>query len=179
MKKHLMIAVNWYGPYGSLEEASEVAKEYWDGGLYAALGRSAQQKKHKIQYIGIAKELHGRLRTSPKIKEIDDLSLWLGQIATAEPSGRRMAITKPTLDFAEWLHVRFVRPSLNEKKTRGLPNRSVTILNRWWSRNDEPYAIQPHRDWPNLIDFPDDVIPARAVWFGGKQRLFQAPDYAN
>lgn len=36
---------------------------------------------------------------------------------------------------------------------------------------------RPHADWPDLIDFPNYGLSARAVWFGNRQRTFRAPSY--
>jgi hypothetical protein len=109
-----------------------------------------------------------------------DPEYWLGEIATAEPSGRRMKVTKATLDYAEWLHARFLHLPLNEKKTKRVPRRSVTVLNRWWCEDYEtPRRHRPHPDWPDLIDFPSFELPARVIWFGGRQRRFEPPGYAQ
>lgn len=70
-----------------------------------------------------------------------------------------------------------MRLPLNEKKTKTLPQRSVTVMNRWFRADG--YTVRshrPHPDWPDLIDFPDYELPARAVWFGSRQRKFLASD---
>jgi hypothetical protein len=106
--------------------------------------------------------------------------IWLGEIATAEPSGKKLKVTKATLDFAEWLHARFLQLPLNEKKTKALPPRSVTVMNRWFKTDYEtPRRNRPHPNWPDLIDFPSYDLPARMIWFGGKAQYFLAPGYAK
>jgi hypothetical protein len=110
---------------------------------------------------------------------VRERQIWLGEIATAEPSGRKLKVTKATLDYAEWLHARFLNLPLNLAKTKSLPPRGVTVLNRWFNTDYEtPRGRRPHKDWPDLIDFPDlEELPARAVWFGSRQRHFPPPDY--
>jgi hypothetical protein len=96
-------------------------------------------------------------------------------VSTAEPSGKRLKVTPATLDYAEWLHARFLHLPLNDKKTKRLPPRSVTVLNRWFGCDYETArGKRPHKDWPDLIDYPDYDLPARAVWFGtpGKQTKY-------
>ncbi|MBD9571889.1 hypothetical protein [Ensifer sp. ENS08] len=91
-----------------------------------------------------------------------------------------MKATKTTLDLAEWLHARFMQLPVNEMKTKTLPSRSVTALNRWFKTDYEtPRRNRPHPDWPDLIDYPDYDLPARMIWFGGRQQYFHAPDYAS
>lgn len=180
--KHLMIAVNWYGPYRQLAEAHSAAKADYDHGLYVAIGRNEGSTIPTLQYIGIGDPLHRRL--VPQHKSLSriagDLTLWLGEIATAEPSGQRMKVTKTTLDYAEWLHIRFLNFDLNEKKTKKPPPRSVTVLNRWFHTDYErAYKKRPHPDWADLIDFPGFDLPARSVWFGSRQKSFTAPDYTQ
>ncbi len=181
--KHLMIAVNWFGPYWDLAETREVARNEWDHALYMCIGMRPYQRKPAMQYVGIGKSVHTRMTEDHhKLKEVTrERQIWLGEIATAEPGGRKLKVTAATLDYAEWLHARFMQLPLNEKKTKTLPPRSVTVLNKWWKRDYEtPRRNRPHPDWPDLIDYPHwDSAPARMVWFGRRQQLFSAPDYAS
>jgi hypothetical protein len=189
LPKHLMIAVDWFGPYNSVREAHEAAKPFDWPGLYVLLGKVGGEAKSQVQYVGISESLSGRLNPrhhkigdlAIKTSEVTDLRIWLGEVSTAEPSGPKKKATRATLNFAEWLHARFMKLPLNSMKTKGLPTRSVTVLNRWWKKDlKTPYARRPHPDWPNLIDYPDYGLPARTVWFGGKQRVFtQADNYAR
>jgi hypothetical protein len=182
--KHLMIAVNWYGPYRDIDDARKVANYDWLHGLYLGIGKARYERTQSLQYIGIGGTLATRLseRHHKLSRIVRNREIWLGEIATAEPSGKRMKATPATLDYAEWLHARFLRLPLNDKKTKNLPSRSVTVLNRWFGCDyDTQRGKRPHRDWPDLIDFPSDGLAARAVWFGspGRQTKFLAPDYAR
>lgn len=182
MPKHLMIAIDWFGPYRDLSAARKIADKDYADGLYVCIGKLPNQHRTRIQYIGISKRLAGRISEDHyQLKKVTrDRQLWMGEIATSEPSGKKLKVTKRTLDFAEWLHARFMQLPLNERKTKGLPSRSVTIMNRWWKTDYITIRKnRPHPDWPDLIDFPDYGIPARMIWFGGKRRFFSAPEYAN
>lgn len=179
-QKHLMIAINWYGPYG-LDESRKCARHDYEHGLYLAIGMCKYQRRAALQYVGIGNSIHTRLNhRHHKLSRITrERTLWLGEIATAEPSGKRLKATRTTLDYAEWLHARFLRLPLNDKKTKTLPRRSVTVLNRWFGSDYETPRHRPHADWPDLIDYPGYDLPARAVWFGRRQRTFHAPDYGD
>ncbi|WP_327210016.1 hypothetical protein [Rhizobium leguminosarum] len=189
MPKHLMIAVDWFGPYSSVREANEAAKPWDWPGLYMLVGKVGSETVSRVQYVGISESLRGRLNsqhhkigdTALETGAVTDLRIWLGEVATAEPSGPKVKATRATLNFAEWLHARFMKLPLNSMKTKGLPTRSVTVLNRWWKKDfATPYTRRPHLDWPNLIDYPHHDLPARTVWFGGKQRVFtKADNYAR
>jgi len=174
MQKHLMIAVNWYGPYRTVRAARESAKEFYGEGLYFALGRSQGEKRRSMQYIGIGNDVQTRLKDDHhKLKLVNSsIEIWLGEIATANPSGRRYKVTKPTLDYAEWLHAFYLPMRLNEKKTRHAPDRSVTVMNKWYSCKDwTTPKDRPFAGWPDLIDYPhDDCSKARIVWFDGKMK---------
>lgn len=181
MPKHLMIAIDWYGPYKTLEAARGAAKPYDWPGLYMLIGKVGEERSSKIQYVGISRSVSTRLNSKHhrlgaraiEASGIRDIGIWLGEVATAEPGGKKMKATKTTLDFAEWLHARFMGLPLNGMKTKSPPPRSVTVLNRWWKTDFQtPMSRRPHPDWPNLIDYPTYGLPARTVWFGGKQRTF-------
>jgi hypothetical protein len=180
MPKHFMIAVDWFGPY-DLQKAQEAARADYDHALYMCIGRRPYQRRRALQYIGIGEKVHTRLsKDHHKLQAVThERQVWLGEVATAQPSGKKLKITKPTLDYAEWLHARFLQLPLNEKKTKALPPRSVTVMNRWFRKDYEtPRRSRPHPDWPDLLDYPGYDIPARLVWFGGRQQHFRSPDYA-
>lgn len=180
-QKHLMIAIDWYGPYPGIDEARHSARDYYDHGLYLAIGGRDSDPTIALQYVGIGERLHTRLvRRHHALPQITrDCSIWLGEVVTAEPSGARVKFSRATLDYGEWLHARFLRLPLNQKKSKRTPTRSVTVLNRWWGLDGETPAERPHEDWPDLIDYPTYGLPARCVWFGERQRVFNAPDYAE
>ncbi len=170
MAKRLVIGVDWFGPYTRTEVAQ--AEEFFEGGLYFAIGRKAGKGNHKRkpQYIGISNGgLCGRASNPAhhKLKTLDPhTTFWLGEIATAEPAGKRQQATRTTLSYAEWLHAYFMHLPLNEKKTKKLPPNPVTVLNRWWKGDFcTPYLKRPHPDWPDLIDFMGLDFRARKVWF--------------
>ncbi len=180
--KHLMIAVNWFGPLsGDLCAIRTIARDDFTDGLYMCVGMRPYQRKASLQYVGIGNPLHARMHDGhhalPHVTR--ERKIWLGEIATAEPSGKKMKVTKASLDYAEWLHAYFLQLPLNDKKRSGLPTRSVTVLNRWWraSNYDRIRSNRPVPEWPDLIDFPGHGLPARTVWFGGRQRIFTSPDY--
>lgn len=186
MPRHLMIAVDWFGPYNSLEEARDAASEWDWSGLYVCVGKLAKQQKPAMQYVGISNQLSGRLSKRHHKLGLDadaadpmrDPKIWLGEVVTAEPSGKKVKVTKATLDYAEWLHARFLRLPLNDRKTKTLPSRTVTVMNRWWKTDFKtPRRNRPNAGWPDLIDFQGIDLPARTVWFGGRQRTFSAPDF--
>ncbi|MCO6407403.1 hypothetical protein [Hoeflea alexandrii] len=181
-QKHLMIAINWYGPYFSVEEASKAAKEDYGYGLYMGIGKQPYERDSNLQYVGISESLGSRIGSAHhKLFNITrDFQLWMGEPATAEPSGPKMKVTRATLDNAEWLHSYFLDLPLNANK-KSLPKRSVSVLNRWWKTDYvTPRKRRPHSEWPDLIDFPySDELDARCVWFGspGRQIKFSAPEY--
>ncbi|WP_147274917.1 hypothetical protein [Ferruginivarius sediminum] len=172
--KHLMIAVDWYGPYINISDAKENARNDYDDGLYICIGKRAHERKRRLQYIGLSERLFTRLSINHhKLSDVErEVEFWLGEIATAEPSGRKLKVTRQTLDMTEWLHARFLELPLNNKKRKGLPYRSATVLNRWWKCDyDNPRRRRPHSSWPDLIDYPGCSLPVRLVWFGQKQRI--------
>jgi hypothetical protein len=187
MPKHPMIAINWYGPYFDLDSARTAATQDYGDGLYFCIGVRKYTRLNvriaKPLYVGIAKNLRTRSHEEHhklKMVRAEGFRLWLGEIATSEPSGRRLKVTKATLDYSEWLHARLLRLPLNDRKTKNLPRQSVTVLNRWWATDYETARKhRPHPDRPDLIDYPGDGLPARTVWFGGKQKKFSAPHYAE
>ncbi len=178
--KHLMIAIHWFGPYRSLEAARAAAKVDYNDGLYLCIGMTAYQRKPAMQYVGLAKSLHTRLiENHHKLCNVTrSRSIWLGEVVTAEPSGKKIKVTKATLDYAEWLHAKFLELPLNDMKRKNVPARGVTVLNRFFKTDYETRCgRRPHADWPDLIDFPGDDQLARAVWFGSRLRYFNSPDW--
>ncbi|MDO9067908.1 MAG: hypothetical protein Q7W05_05575 [Deltaproteobacteria bacterium] len=176
--KHLAVVIDWYGPYTSSEEAIAAAKSDYNQGLYVGIGkRRYEHGSSKPQYIGLSKNLANRLESHQKLPEITrEIKLWLGEVATPEPSGSKNKKTTATLDYAEWLHAYFLQLPLNEKKKVSPPPRPLTVLNRWWKKDYvTPWVRRPHPLWPDLIDYIDPDLPAKVVWFGKKQIRVKPP----
>lgn len=176
MAKHLVIAVDWYGPYKSLEDAREAIPDFTSDGLYLALGKTSSNEPFGLQYVGISTTLGTRVSTRHhKLGLIEDLQIWLGEVGTARPSGRQIKKTPATLDYAEWLMAYFVYLPLNDKKTKNAPDVPVTLLNRWWKKDYEtPFHRRPHPEWPDLIDYLGYYYPTKIVWFGKKMKRVPA-----
>lgn len=176
--RHLAIVIDWYGPY-SISEALHASKhDGYGSGLYMGIGKQLNERgTGQPQYIGLSKNLAARLANHHKLPDITrDAKIWLGEVATAEPSGQRQKTTSACLDYAEWLHAFFLQLPLNDKKKINPPNRSVTALNRWWRTDYEtPWIRRPHPLWPDLIDFAGSDLPAKIIWFGKKQQRIKPP----
>jgi len=175
--KHLAVVVDWYGPY-SRDEALYAARHDYGPGLYVGIGKCHYQHGDPVpQYIGLSKTLGARLSQHPKLPEITrGARIWLGEVATAETPGPKRKRTPESLDSTEWLHAYFLKLPLNERKKWTPPQRPATVLNRWWRTDREsPWVKRPHPLWPDLFDYLGPDLPARLVWFGGKQKRVRPP----
>lgn len=173
MAKHLVIAVDWYGPYDSIQSARKAIRaDAFGSGLYFAIGRCRARDPLAPQYVGISKDLASRVGNQHgALTQISDLSLWIGEVGTASVSGPKVKATPPTLDFAEWLTAYFMDLPLNTMKRITIPNVSVSLLNRWWKQDYmTARKKRPHPDWPDFIDFLGHYYPTKIVWFGKKMK---------
>jgi hypothetical protein len=157
-------------------EAIKSCKEDFADGLYLCLGKTKGQRgKSRIQYIGIAgSDINTRLK-DPKHKihtVTRDQRFWLGEVNSLGVPGKKLKKTNPSLDFAEWALVYFLKSELNEKKAVKPPERPVTVLNRWWRKDYEtPFVHRPHENWPDLIDYLGREVKAKVVWFSRPKRV--------
>jgi len=177
--KHVAIVVDWYGPY-AVKNALMAAKYDYDKGLYLFIGkRRYQHGQPATQYIGLSKKLSTRLsqQCKSKLQEITrDAKLWLGEVGTAEIAGPKVKRTPVTLDVVEWLHAYFLHLPLNERKTIKPPDRSATVLNRWWHIDYQTrWVKRPHPSWPDIIEYLGPNNSAKLVWFGGKLKRVKPP----
>lgn len=179
-KKHLVVGIDWFGPY-RLEEARRAAYEYGKGGLYLCVGKRRGQHRPYPQYVGKSNgSLYSRLSRDHATLSLvtREQRLWCGVIATGNVPGRRKLLTPQAVRLAEWAIARFMRLPLNTKLRNKLPPDPITVLSRWWCTNLEtPRFHRPHPDWPDLIDYLGPDYRTRLVWFGsgGRQRVI-APD---
>jgi len=180
MKKHLTITLEWYGPY-SREDAIIAAKKNFTDGLYLGIGKTKSQKSDKcLQYIGIASDLHDRI--SKRHYCLDQLTqkqiIYLGLVTSYEPPGKNNKSTKKSLDYAEWAHVYFLDPLLNEKKKFQPPPYPVSVLNKWWKTDFKtPRLKRPTNEMPDLIEFNGTEFGAKLVWFGSKVEKWTPSDF--
>lgn len=180
--KHLVVGVDWYGPY-SLTRAQKVAHEYGKGGLYLCLGKRKGQHQRTLQYVGKSNTgLRTRLQKDHhKLQLVTrERQFWLGVIATGNVPGKKKLLTPQALRLAEWALAHFLGLSLNDKLRKKLPPNPVTVLNRWWADEEQerPRYRRPHSDWPDLIDFLGQSYRTRLVWFGspGRQHVIRAAE---
>lgn len=154
--RHLVTVIDWYGPY-DFEEAKKEAGCQFNSGLYLCTGQLPRQRgKPKIQYIGIASILGTRV--TERHHKLNDVTrqrkIWLGEVTSLGSPGKKTKKTSPSLDFAEWALIYFLKPALNEKKHKTPPKRNITVLSRWWKKDYEtPYSNHPQAEWPDLIDY--------------------------
>jgi hypothetical protein len=173
--RHLVTVIDWYGPY-DFEGAKAAARKDFDSGLYMCAGLLPYQRgKPKIQYVGIAqKSMATRVNNRHhKLHEVTkQRTIWLGEVASLGSPGKKTKATNPSLDFAEWALVYFLKPALNAKKNKTPPARDVTVLNRWWKKDYEtPYSNHHHADWPDLIDYLGRGATTRLVTFKNIKRV--------
>jgi hypothetical protein len=174
--KQLTIIIDWYGPY-RLDEAILAAKNDFQGGLYMAMGKSSLTATRKSpQYIGLSSKLANRLKGHIVLSSISDASIWLGEVVTAEPPGKKFKKTTTSLDYAEWFHAYLLKLPKNNKKRKSPPSRPATLLNRWWKKDyDTPWSHRPHPSWPDFFDYPYNNYPIKIVWFGKYQKRIHPP----
>ncbi len=173
MAKHLVVAIDWYGPYPGLPDTMAALAEYdWMQGLYLAIGKSETQPEHGMQYVGISRSLHTRVKSDhATLAKISDLTIWLGEVGTAQPSGKRVKKTPATLDYPEWLMAYYMALPLNSKKKANSPPVPISLLNRWWKRDFvTPYVKRPDPSWPDFIDYLGPDFSTKIVWFGKKMK---------
>jgi len=179
--KSITAIIDWYGPY-TLEEARDASKFDYGDGLYMVIGKQAYQRTSHLQYVGIASNLHIRLKNGHhKLDEVvKERSVWLGEVASPRTPGKKIKVTDTLLDLAEWAHAYFLQLPLCDKKTKRPPDRPVVIYNRWWQTDYQtPYAKRPHRDWPDLMDSAGADCKAKVVWFGGRQLVKSVWDFCS
>ena len=174
--KPTLALVEWYGPY-DLQAAVASAIDF-DDGLYMVVGKCKRQRVARLQYVGLAKTLHGRLKGKhEKIATVcRDTEIWLGEVSSPRSPGRKIKVTDRMLDLVEWAHVFFLQLPLNEKKKKRPPDRDIIVYNRWWKTDQETARLKrPHRGWPDLIDHIGMGYDAKRVWFGVRQELVAVP----
>jgi hypothetical protein len=176
----LMVAVDWYGPFDTLDAAKQRGEDSGVGEfLYLAYEPGLGGQK---SYIGLSSNVTGRLTSSHHVLgrwPDGSFELWIGIIASQSEPGRRPADSpvyhSGALHFAEHMIAYFVQTSENVSKRRGSPGRSGTVFSRWfypaepWERRTQ----HPHPNWPDMIEFEREERFARNIWFGGRTERFR------
>jgi hypothetical protein len=157
-----MVAVDWYGPLYSIDEAREAAKLHRvKDFLYLGYERKGKCRS----YVGISNDSQSRLRSGHKALgkwPADTYELWLGIVVSQSEPGRRTTPNKPrhraALAFAERLTARFVQTSENIQGSKRPPKRSGALLNRWFHLADgfPRHKDEPHKYWPDFIEYEEE-----------------------
>jgi hypothetical protein len=177
MAKPIAIVIDWFGPYQQLDEAKSAARKDYDDGLYMLIGKQKYEKKRRLKYVGLAKDLESRLKKDhPAISRLRECIIWLGEVATAGVSGPKRKTTEQRLDLAEWALCYFLKLPLNTKKRNNPPPQPVTLLNRWWCKDFETLRKnRPHKDWPDIIDYVGKDWGARTAKLASIETWTETP----
>ena len=138
-EKHLVVAVDWSGPYG-LIAAREAAYNDFKGGLYLCLGKVKWQRRAQPQYVGKSTlNLFSRMQKDHHNLGfvIREQVVWLGEIVTGNVPGRKKTLTPESVRLAEWALAYFMELPLNKNLRLKPPPRPVTVMNRWWRKDYE------------------------------------------
>jgi hypothetical protein len=175
----VVIAVNWYGPFYSIEEAKRTAKDNGVGeAIYLLIDK---QKKAALRYVGISKALQNRFNNqhSALNKLAKGSCIWLGLVDSHAIAGRKKAGQSTShsrgVALAEGLTAYFLKLPENDRKRRKEPDVSAILINRWF-RGVDPFHRWKHRaheDWPDLIEWDQVNQTASLVWFGGKRIVYR------
>lgn len=164
-RKPLAVIVDWFGPYYSQQEAAKCAKDGYGAGLYLIIGKKKYERGgSRLQYVGIADLLYGRLRGRHHIIPgvARERELWLGEIASAWGTGRAR------LELVEWAYIYFLDIAQNVRKKKTPPRKEITIINRWWPKDFTPVRMKrPHKNWPDVIDYSVENTLATIGCLGG------------
>lgn len=161
MSQPIMITVNWYGPY----EYDEVTQEEWGNGLYLFHGKKKHQKSNStILYCGITEQTFAqRFNRHHKLGEINrDLHIWRGHVTYPTD------IDSATLKLAESILIYWWQPELNEKSKFNPPKHQITLVNKWYKKNEEP-RINQHSD---IKDIPDVLSFDGEYWRTGNIKVY-------
>ena len=168
--KQVAIVVDWYGPFSEEEAIKYIKKEKIDHAIYTVIGKQkCKRGNDKIQYIGLSKQTYSRLLNHSKIEHVtQNKQIWIGKISSFSVPGKKEKVTNIMTDLAEWAHVYFLKPALNRYKIINPPDKPVTVVNRWWKKDNTPYINGVHKDWPTLIDYFGKVYGAYIAWSGSR-----------
>lgn len=178
----LMIGVDWYGPFSSLQSAKATSVKAGVGEfLYFAITTDGEDKS----YVGLSKSVETRFTDGHHILgglEDGDIDLWIGIVSSQTEAGRphaqRSVSHSESVEIAEHVIAYFLQTSHNTSKRKSVPKRSAVVFGRWF-RPKPPWLRwrrRGHRLWPDFIEFESDEGFARLVWFGDKAVKYNADE---
>ena len=134
-KTETAIVIAWYGPY-TFEEASCCAEQ----GLYMVYGRRGKSvlKNKKVLYCGITTRDVGT-RVAEHVADVynhRDNRWWVGEQIFPKKRSRSV------LEDAEWVLTRFTNAKYAKSKTKGLPKKTIYLINTWYKTDEETLRVR-------------------------------------
>jgi hypothetical protein len=168
----LMIAIDWYGPYKSVNAARTAGQNAGVADfLYVAFSNDGEDRGYAGLSSNIAQRLTDRHHIIGGFAD-NELDIWIGLIASQSVAGRRpgggYALHSASLEIAEHMIAYFLELTENDRKRRAPPRSSAAVFNRWF-RPTDPFERRVHRPrsfWPDFIEFEADNCEAHRVSFG-------------
>lgn len=144
------VIVDWYGPYQSFDEFREAMKGWSmkERTLYMAVG-----SYNRVRYIGMTESPRTRPIQHPKLLERNNRTFYTGNIVTQGISGPRSRKHAPDLAIAEHILIRSIKPELNTRMVRTLPNDCVSVFSRFFTTDNDAVPHDPLPKFPFLIAF--------------------------
>ena len=155
----IAIIVEWYGPYTSIEGLKEEAIAWGKKSrtltrtLYMGISSREALAESSINYIGLSTSPSSRFGKHEKMNDPINNAYYLGEIATADLSGRRTLKTPTDLHTAEGAFIHKLQPTLNTSRKRTAPKDCVVIYSRFWDMNDGVTPIPTPEFFPELIAY--------------------------
>lgn len=144
------IIVDWYGPF---ESPKDFRKEMrlWQSGcraLYMGLGRG-----NVINYIGLTTEPATRFYNHAKLRSLENLRFYCGEVVSQAVAGRRTSTCPPDLKIAEHALIAFFQPKLNARLTESDPDDCVVVYSRFFDPRDGETPRARLRKFPPVIAY--------------------------
>ena len=143
----LSVTVDWYGPFGKTDGASQVS--LWPSSeklLYMALG-----SYNVYGYVGrtTRKNLNSRLSGHDHIEDDDDL--YIGRVSTSGIPGPKPKRVPQDLDAAEHALIFVLKPKRNKNFMEKPPEDCVVVYSRTFDHPETRMPTIPTPKFPSLV----------------------------
>lgn len=152
LKMPVASILDFYGPYNTYDRlVMEARQMVTTRCIYMGVGRPVDSLK--VLYVGLSMRPNTRFNKYHALTDPSIEQFYIGEITTSGLPGRRRKKVPTDLDATEHALIAYLKPKLNTRRKKTLPEDCVSVFSRFFGKNNWEKPKPTPYFFPSIIAF--------------------------